>query len=134
MIVEWQIANSPETNMLDPGAFCALQAKVEAVHKKLVMMPNVLSNLVTTAFQQLSSETLVKIAKRWELVLDLIVKGKGSNDLVEKCRGLKAKLTDDCLEVPDSDDEDSEKVKRETVRKKEKEVDLVMKEVMSVED
>ena len=41
---------------------------------------------------------------RWKLVLELIIAGKGSNNLVKKHRGLKSKLHD-LPDVPDSDDE-----------------------------
>ena len=125
VLVEWQVPNSPETNMLDLGTFCALQSKVERLHKKLVMVPDVLADMVYRAFQQISSNVLCKVATRWELVLDLIVKGKGGNELVEKCHGLKAKMGDD-LELPSSDDEGSEKRMRELIEIKERDVDFVM--------
>ena len=48
---------------------------------------------------------LHKIHERWKTVLELIVQGKGTNNLVEKHRNLKSKLLD-LPQVPDSDDED----------------------------
>ena len=54
------------------------------------------------------------------------MKGKGGNELVEKCHGLKAKMGDD-LELPSSDDEGSEKRMRELIEIKERDVDFVMK-------
>ena len=49
---------------------------------------------------------LNKVHERWKLVLQLIDKGKGTNDLVEKHHGLKRKLFDDLPELPTSDNEE----------------------------
>lgn len=35
--VEWQIANSPELNMLDLGGWMAIQSEVEEIHKNCTM-------------------------------------------------------------------------------------------------
>ena len=68
------------------------------------MKEDVLACSVNEAFHNISSDTIRKVAEQWKLVLKLIVKGKGTNELVEKCHGLRAKLEDD-LTLPDSDDE-----------------------------
>ena len=53
----------------------------------------------------LDQSILRRVHERWKLVLDLIVVGNGTNNLVESHRGLKAKL-DDLPEVPDSDNDE----------------------------
>ena len=83
----WQVPNSPDTNMLDLGAWAAVQAGVEERHKKLVMRNDVLANSVEQAFEQLDHVKLNKIYDRWLKVLDLIGKSAGGNELVETCRG-----------------------------------------------
>ena len=37
ILLQWQVPNSPETNMLDLGVWMALQSFVEAIHKDRVM-------------------------------------------------------------------------------------------------
>ena len=106
--LEWQVANSPETNMLDLGVWMAIQSRVEYIHKRKVMQHDDLAISIDTAFDEFPSNTLTKVHDRWKLVLKLILAGKGKNDLVEKCRGLKVDL-DDLPSVPDSDDEEAVK-------------------------
>ena len=95
--------NSPETNMLDLGVWAALQSLVEFLHKEKVMQPDHLNTTIFQAFEKISSEILSKVHERWKLVLKLIVAGKGTNDLVEKHRGLKSKLLD-LPTLPDDSD------------------------------
>ena len=107
VLVEWQIPHSPETNMLDLGVWRSLQSTVEKMHRLKVMQKDVLAGTVEKAFWSpaIGVTILHKVHERWKLVLELIIAGKGSNNLVEKHRGLKAKL-EDLPTVPDSDDED----------------------------
>lgn len=93
--------------MLDLGTWFSLQSKVEMNHKNKVMNKDVLANTVEKCWNDVDmNETILKkVHKRWKLVLELIVQGKGSNNLVEKHWGLKAKLLDMPKE-PDSDDEE----------------------------
>ena len=102
IFVEWQVPNSPETNLLDLGIWMAIQSYAEMLHKNKVMQADVLADSVEKAWDVLSSSVLTKVHERWKLVLNLILAGKGSNDLVEKHRGIKAKL-DDMPSVPESD-------------------------------
>ena len=106
--VEWQVPHSPETNMLDLGVWICLQSKVERYHKKRVMNEDVLASSVERSWKgaDLSDDIIKRINERWKLVLDLIVKGKGSNNLVEKNRELKKNLLEETEDSPDSDDED----------------------------
>jgi hypothetical protein len=55
-------------------------------------------------FFSIHSSKLVNIAQRWKRVLDLIIVGKGSNDLVEKCHGLTSSLAN----LPNLDYDDVE--------------------------
>ena len=87
----WQVPNSPDTNLLDLGAWCTIQSDVEDIHRLLVMDNDVLANSVEQEFSNLSSTKLDSIYDRWDKVLDLILKNSGGNDLVETCRG-KMKL------------------------------------------
>jgi hypothetical protein len=98
----WQIANSPETNMLDLGAWVTIQCIVAHMHRGKRMHKDALCKTVNNAFESLDSSKLASIGKRWIRVLDLIVVGKGSNDLVEQCRGLTTSLAD----LPDLDYDD----------------------------
>ena len=93
VVVEWQVPQSPETNLLDLGFWMTLQSKVEYLHKQRRMDSDSLALSVREAFNSIDGyTTLANIAKRWEVVLDLILEGKGSNDLVEKRRYLKKSL------------------------------------------
>ena len=105
--VEWQVPNSPETNMLDLGTWFALQSKVEVAHKRKVMHKDVLAETVEKCWNDtdMCESILHKVHERWKTVLELIVQGKGTNNLVEKHRNLKSKLLE-LPQVPDSDDED----------------------------
>ena len=105
--VEWQVSHSPETNMLDLGTWMALQSKVEYHHKRRVMFKDVLAKSVEHCWygRDLNASILNKIHERWKLVLKLIVAGKGTNNLVEKHRGLKGNLVE-MPSVPDSDDDE----------------------------
>ena len=49
VLCQWQVPNSPDTNMLDLGAWASVQAQVEERHRKLVMRPDVLANSVEYA-------------------------------------------------------------------------------------
>jgi hypothetical protein len=93
--VVWQVARSPETNMLDLGAWMSIQSYVEYLHRMKTMKADALSKSVEKAFKNFDgAKKLKKIADRWKLVLDLIIAGNGTNELVEKCRGLKTSLDD----------------------------------------
>jgi hypothetical protein len=99
IIVIWQIANSPETNMLDLGAWVTIQCIVSHMHRGKHIQKDTLCKTVYNAFDTLESIKLENIASRWKRVLDLIIIGKGSNDLVEQCRGITSSLAD----LPDLD-------------------------------
>ena len=90
VIIIWQVANSPETNMLDLGAWMSVQSHVEDIHKNQVMQNDVLAESVTYAFGELEESVLINVYDRWETVLDLIIKGSGGNNLVKKERGKKS--------------------------------------------
>ena len=85
--VEWQVPNSPETNMLDLGVWASLQSKVEILHRGKVMQSDELSKTVHQAFNEITSDVLTKVHERWKMVLHLIVSGKGTNEVVEEHRG-----------------------------------------------
>ena len=102
--VHWQVANSPETNLLDLGAWMALQSIVEKKHRLLVLNKDVLAKTVETAFPCLDDAVLTRIHERWIKVLDLIITDKGNNDMVEQDRGLKKNP----MEVESGDVDDSE--------------------------
>jgi hypothetical protein len=123
IILEWQVPNSPETNMLDLGAWMTIQSVVEELHRQRLMNENALADTVMQAFADFDGKTkLAAIAARWELVLDLILEDNGGNDLVETKRGTLTKtllgkrlpISDvhnqerKPLEVEDSDDDDNE--------------------------
>ena len=102
--------HSPETNMLDLGVWMSVQSKVEFIHKLKVMQHDAPAKSVEEAFLDTSVVMLNKVHDRWKLVLKLILAGRGTNELVEKCRGLKVDLND-LPSIPNSDDEDAMKAK-----------------------
>ena len=93
--VEWQCSCSPETNMLDLGFWRSLQASVEHMHQsKNPEDVEALARSVEDAWLTFddSGAKMGRIAERWYKVLDLIILGQGSNELVEKNRGLTSSL------------------------------------------
>jgi hypothetical protein len=82
IIVVWQIANSPETNMLDLGAWVTIQCIMSHIYCGKHIQKDTLCKTVHNAFETLKSGKLENIASCWKHVLDLIILGKGSNDLV----------------------------------------------------
>ena len=64
--VEWQIPNSPETNMLDLGTWFALQSKVEMNHRNKVMNKDVLATTVEKCWNDvdMNKDILKKVHMR----------------------------------------------------------------------
>ena len=85
--IVWQVPNSPEFNLLDLGAWMAIQSEVEKVHLKRTMQPDVLADSIYTAFQNISPVSLENIHYRWCKVLSLVLQNAGGNDLVHCDRG-----------------------------------------------
>ena len=106
IIVHWQVPNSPETNLLDLGAWMALQSIVEKKHRLKIMHKDVLAKTIEANFSCLSEAVLERIYGRWLKVLDLIIKDKGNNDLVEKDRGLTNNPIDPSVTVEATGEED----------------------------
>ncbi len=67
---------------------------VERLHCLKRMDANALSRSVHDAFTMVDQGKIERIYRRWEYVLDLIIKGDGTNDLVEMNRGLSKSLDD----------------------------------------
>ena len=89
----WQVPNSPETNMLDLGAWMSIQLVVEKLHKQRLMNEMALADTVIEAFEEFDGYIkLAAIAKKWELVLDLIKEDNDRNDLVESRQGILTKM------------------------------------------
>ena len=107
IIVEWQVPHSPETNMLDLGVWMALQCHMEQIHKERVMRNDILACSVSEAYTKVDHMVLTRVYERWKLVLRLIIAGKGTNNLVESHRSLRANLVSlPTLPEADSDDDD----------------------------
>lgn len=98
IVIEWQIPNSPDTNLLDLGAWVTIQSVVEWLHRDKRLDSDVLAQSVLEAWEQFDSEKLANVAKRWIKVLDLIIKGAGSNDFDGEVKADE--------NVDDSDDDD----------------------------
>ena len=85
-----QVPRSPYTNLLDLGVWCSFQARVKKKHHGQRCK---VETLVESAYNTWNDESLDdvigKVYKRLQRVLALIVKGNGSNDLVETHRGKK---------------------------------------------
>ena len=105
-----QIPRSPETNLLDLGTWMSLQSRVESIQQSKVMRPDTLAESVLDAWKSFSEngEILKKISKRWDKVLDLIIKDNGGNDLVESERGLTSYISDQVESDSESENEREE--------------------------
>ena len=102
--VNWQVSNSPETNILDLGVWCLLQSLVEYLHKSRRMSENSLARTVEQAWELVDGSTKFSaVHERWKKVLSLIVLGGGGNSLVERCRGIRKPLDDVVLLLMDRD-------------------------------
>ena len=77
------------TNLLDLGAWMALQSIVEKKHRLLMKEKNSLAKTVEIDVACLPEGVLDGIHKRWKKVLNLIIEDEGNNDKVEGDRGLK---------------------------------------------
>ena len=121
IIIEWQVPHSPETNLLDLGVWMATQSHTEYLHKRKVMQADSLADSVTAAYEEINGNILESVHKRWKLVLELIIAGKGSNNLVESARGLKVNLAS-LPQVSDLDSDDDDVV-RDLIKKAEDEHD-----------
>ena len=85
--VEFQVANSPELNMLNLGAWMAIQSEVEEIHKNCTMQHDFLSSSIHTAFENLDESILTRIYNCWVKVLKIIIKSAGDNQQVDKFCG-----------------------------------------------
>jgi hypothetical protein len=86
--VLWQAPQSPETNMLDLGAWMTIQSVVEQLHRHRAMNENALAETVMEAFDTFDGALkLGAIGRRWLTVLDLIEEDDGGNNLIESRRG-----------------------------------------------
>ena len=104
-----QIPNSPETNMLDLGAWMSIQAQVQKEHFRKVKRQDALAASVETAWEGFGNKTtLAKIHERWKKVMHLIIQADGGNELVEADRGLTSSLfnvnTEDEPNIDNDDD------------------------------
>eukprot|EP00957_Ditylum_brightwellii_P147197 11208239-Ditylum_brightwellii.AAC.1 len=86
IIVIHQIPRSPETNMLDLGAWMAIQSIVEKMHLGHVKDNYCLARSAELAWDSLSSDKLTNIFNQWKLGMNLIIEDKGGNDKVQDKR------------------------------------------------
>ena len=95
IIVEWQIVNSPETNLLDLGCWVTImQLMAEKMHKFKCMESDALACSIRSTFIAFDPQSIQKVWDPWKLVLDLIIFWNGSNDFVELHRGKLTSLLD----------------------------------------
>ena len=110
IIIFWQCPNSPETNLLDLGAWRSLQSAVEEEHLQKRIELDVLAKSVMAAWDKFDGTAkLGSIYERWKKVLSLIQLGNGNNDLVEKFRGRSTHSVDNIPVFPMVDDGDDER-------------------------
>ena len=57
IILTWQVPNSPETNMLDLGAWMTIQSVVEELHRQRLMNEDALADTVMQAFDEFDGQT-----------------------------------------------------------------------------
>ena len=93
--IEWQVSQSPETNILDLGVWCLLQSLVEYLHRRKRMKEDSLARTIERAWELVDGTSKFHaVHERWKKVLSLILLGGGGNSLVEKCRGIRRSLDD----------------------------------------
>ena len=87
VLIIWQIAQSPETNMLDLGVWMSFQSLVERLHQFSIMEADHLHLSVKKAWMIYSGFVkLNEVHERWKEVMALIIQDKGGNELVDKYR------------------------------------------------
>ena len=87
VLIIWQIAQSPETNMLDLGIWMSFQSLVERLHQFSIMEADHLHSSVKKAWMIYSGFVkLNEVHERWKEVMALIIQDKGGNELVDKYR------------------------------------------------
>jgi hypothetical protein len=74
--------------LLDLRFWATQQAIVNRLHRLSRIDPDALLCTIRQPFLLIEAGTVAKFFKRWELVLELIMSGKGSNELVESRRGI----------------------------------------------
>ena len=82
-----QRPRSPATNMLDLGAWMALQNVIERLSFRKRKEKDCLARTVGEAWGKFESVKLTNIWHRWRLVLDLIIDDEDGDRLVESRRG-----------------------------------------------
>ena len=105
IIVEWQPPSSPELNLLDLGIWMALQSVVEKTHRGKLVNRDLLAETVYEAFGSMEESVLRNVYQRWLTVLDLVIEGEGSNDMVDQNRRMLRRNPMD-----DSEDNDLEEI------------------------
>jgi hypothetical protein len=86
--VIWQVARSPETNMLDLGVWMSIQSAVQKVHHGRRCQHDALAKSVEDAWKaNLNIEAFSNVFKRLRVVLRCILDDDGGNRLVEAKRG-----------------------------------------------
>ena len=102
--------NSPETNLLDLGAWRSIQSEVESENLQKRIELDILAKSVMTAWRKFDGTVkLASIYGRWRKVLSLIQLGNGNNDLVQKHRGRAMHSVDNLPVFPMVDDGDNER-------------------------
>ena len=101
VLVDWQVPNSPESNMLDLGAWMAVQSEVKYEHKHKVIQADILSESINSAFWHLDEETIVSIHNRWTDFLNLMIKGNEDNSNIESNRGKKTGIIEGRIDFAD---------------------------------
>ena len=96
-----QIPNSPETNLLDHGVWCAMQSKVESLGYWNRQDPCVLAQTVEKVCALFPVQTTGKVYGRWLPALDLINIYNGGNRFVESLQG---KLTNNPIAKDNEED------------------------------
>ena len=88
VIIVHQVPCSPETNMLDLGVWCGLQAHVEKEHlHKTENRPNELARTIEGAWHSYDSfRPFAGVSRRWKKVLSIIIASNGDNILTDACR------------------------------------------------
>ena len=86
--MEWHLPDSPELNLLDLDIWMTLQSVVENVHRSKLVNCDLQAETLYKAFGSMDEAVLWNVYQCWLTVMDLVIQGKGLNDLVEQNRGM----------------------------------------------
>ena len=111
--IVWQVPQSPDTNLLDLGVWCALQSAIELCHRtKTKSNQDALARSMEKAWEDMPQAIFEAVACRWAKVLQIICHTRGDNVKSDAFRGKATvptfELADLEAELADEDDTENQ--------------------------